>query len=926
MGDDNSRAAGYGLYKFRIPVSVLPGRETTRGHAAVVTLRAQLDVDEAHLRYAFPKLAIADAVESLTPLLIAQWDNPIHIKVLQELADLVQKTKVEAGISSSSGRVGDPTEPQSVLKDRLKLETKSLILTLDQKTTLSPGLDSLNQQLKQMQRALSQDIPVVVSPIASGNPNAMVPGTQEKFVNVTDLYGAESIDTLRYVLARFIESRYRTKQAPQPQEVREFLFAYFGQINNFLRQTKFLDTYSSLVLTAVQDTTRGHGSEVHCSHDEWIQALSENHVDAEIASTSWIVAFHAGILDHNLKKLLEELQVKRKLEPGKLEAAQASGMVFFASSFEHMPLAVELWQMIIRENFPLSVFTLDPQVEEQNVYDAFSRRREMQLALAYNVARGRFNTAQKLAFSRQLGLDQADIGLNRTVVGFSHGDDTFGWYFYPRVQCPPVESTNIGALARTIWSTGPTDHYDLRHRKLEPGIRECEVLVAMPSFVTEVRFDVTTNWECLTHPGVTKRSYEEMLAQGGRIHQLKMCLGNVGSTSCYRPEDVRGLFSRVDQLEKMLGLQTFEVNVPYEYEQSGTDLFDTGNAHLRPELTGYYGLDYLQPDEKDNKLTVYVFLTGRNFHPTLTHVIVGGVESHSLVDTAGGKPDVAVINRQLIRVKISGLNKNLSREAGFQVRVGTPAGVSNPVTIGMPPSPPAEKPKGWSFKQVPAVSGTLNDVCCPAGHPRFALTPAAGTVVIEHNLSGPLPPDMNGLFMAEVTGTKKDGSAITFKAGTRKSVTTTERIPLNCASQAPDRPELTVWIVDWQQLGSHIARLLNENLPDVRHEEFKITVTGYIAFDSWPIQKVAKAIEFTVQPCDCKCPTVAPEAMPIPIPSPIPQVPHFGDPRGELPAPAEPNAQRFMRQTKLELNGEIVGLPTTPAVADFIRPQTSWAK
>ena len=48
--------------------------------------------------------------------------------------------------------------------------------------------------------------------------------------------------------------------------------------------------------------------------------------------------------------------------------------------------------------------------------------------------------------------------------------------------------------------------------------------------------------------------------------------------------------SVASQIEAMLGMQTYCVPVPYEYEQSGQDLFDTGNAHLRPSVTGFYGL------------------------------------------------------------------------------------------------------------------------------------------------------------------------------------------------------------------------------------------------------------------------------------------------------------------------------------------------
>ena len=41
-----------------------------------------------------------------------------------------------------------------------------------------------------------------------------------------------------------------------------------------------------------------------------------------------------------------------------------------------------------RNRFPVHLFTLDPVVEEQNYQDAFSRRRELQLAMAMAVAKG----------------------------------------------------------------------------------------------------------------------------------------------------------------------------------------------------------------------------------------------------------------------------------------------------------------------------------------------------------------------------------------------------------------------------------------------------------------------------------------------------------------------------------------------------------
>ena len=57
------------------------------------------------------------------------------------------------------------------------------------------------------------------------------------------------------------------------------------------------------------------------------------------------------------------------------------------------------------------------------------------------------------------------IGLNRTTVAFAADNDTFGWYFFPRLQSPPEETTNIGDLFRLIWSAGPTRGYEIATRR-----------------------------------------------------------------------------------------------------------------------------------------------------------------------------------------------------------------------------------------------------------------------------------------------------------------------------------------------------------------------------------------------------------------------------------------------------------------------------
>jgi hypothetical protein len=741
MGDDNSRAAGYGLYLFRVPVSVLPGRETYEGHSAVVTMRAQLSVDEAHLRHTFPRLVVADLAEELAPLIAQRWEQLSseyeHNERKQQLKGKLDEL-LRILESTNLPKHKEIARQAGALREQLCQAREDFDTLGDPISTVACLARNVQELLERVPSPVD-DVKIATQKQAAGlvkeyalaqrdmAPDEFEPKLVRQFptvaVDADTVYGEDEIRELAKEARKFLEDRTgRKEEKPSLLEVRAFVFRYLSQVHGVLDRMEAYATHASIIAGAGMALERGHLSELCDFRQAWRDSIHSTGMAEEYAKASWLLAVQSAILDRNLKKILEEMELKGTLPPD-LAAWREEVQFFNPKSAETRDVLLGFWETIIREEFPLHVFALDPQIEEQNVYDAFARRREMQLALAYSVATGQFNMGQKLAMSRALALDMASIGLNRTAVAFSHGDDTFGWYFYPRVQSPPTESTNIGALARMIWSTGPTEHYDLKHRKLEPGMRECEVLVAMPSFVNEVAFDVTTNWESLAKPGKTKRSYEEMLAQGGRLHRLRMCLGDPITADCYRPGDYARLLSRVDQLEHMLGMQTHMVHVPYEYEQTGTDLFDTGDVQLRPALHGYYGLQYVQ----DGGGEAFVFLTGKNFHPALTHVIVGGTESHYLNPLQpageGGKPsagppsepDVEVISREVLRVKIKELNAKLSADGKFEVRVATPAGVSNPLTIpakeqechAAPGSAPPSAPAKGDDTRSPDRSGEL---------------------------------------------------------------------------------------------------------------------------------------------------------------------------------------------------------------------------
>ena len=881
MGDDNSRAAGYGLYKFRIPVSILPGRETSRGHSAVVTVRAQLIVDEAQFRNTFPKLVVADVVDNVAQTVLDEWGKELPKELLEEAKKKAESIRRELSGLSYGGSIRGfaapprtqlldigPEEEQDVLQalEHLDRHARSMIATSEGAKPTNGAPDAADEARSNRATELADEITRTRENLRSLRSSEVTPAAS---VNPGNTYRKPNVDAIR----RFSQEHFG-KTKPRPLELRAYLTSLFTQVQNVIERRRaysFISPDGQNIIAAAGSAFE-LGRRCDCLEKEWLAqfAIAGSQEEGAICpddvekwgDIAWPIAQASGVLDRNLKKIVRDMRREGKVDRGMEEAAQT--VLFFDPA--DTARALPVWDRIIHEDFPLNVFTLDPQVEEQNVYDAFSRRREMQLALAYNVARGTFNTAQKIAWSRQLALDEATIGLNRTAVGFSHGDDTFGWYFYPRVQTPPTESTNIGAFARMLWSTGPTEKYDMKNRQLEPGIRECEVLVAMPSFVTKVSFEVTTNWEKLAHPGVTKRSYEEMIAQGGRIQKMKTCLTSVDGRGCYRPGDVERLVSRVDQLEEMLGMQTHVVSVPYEYEQSGTDLFNKGDIALRPVISSYYGLELLTGEKTSE---VFFFLHGKNFHPTLTHVIVGGFESHSLNDPDSKVRGVEVINRELIRVRTIGLIDKLSSKEGAEVRVGTPSGLSNPVNIKFTAE---KKEEGWSFRDPPPLAAVLYDFCWGRPDPFHMIDIQDSFLEIQHNWPHPLPFEMDGLFIAEISAKKAEGSDVLF--GGYKSVATTLPIPMRLVQTGStnaglSQPSKWGWEISYAQLRLAIDDVINRNQPDVRNQPFKISLTGYTTFEKYPVTKLLKPIEISVTPCDCKCaalPTVQ-ELPPPPRPS-----------------------------------------------------------
>jgi hypothetical protein len=333
--------------------------------------------------------------------------------------------------------------------------------------------------------------------------------------------------------------------------------------------------------------------------------------------------------------------------------------------------ATEAFQNYVRCRWPIIVFHIDPVNEEQNVRESSLIARELAIAVSLSLASGRMNFQQANRFTRQYQEQIEAIGLNRTISGFSHGNDTFGWRFRPRIQTHKSQST-VRAFGETLFGRGPDA--SLREAALEPGMRECTAIVLMPSFVPYCNFDVRSNWFRLDNPRASDLSMHQSMQLSRSIRAMQDCSAQcIQCEHLYRDGEVDRLMRRVHQLDRELPLQSMRAQIPYENTLGGFEMFSNGVTDLAPELVGWYGgpgivlgkscpaedlnLDVpgaepdaeckcrIQSGESLGKGTT-VFLVGDNFSVHETRVIAGGVELP--------KAHVKLISRQVLQVTVPG--------------------------------------------------------------------------------------------------------------------------------------------------------------------------------------------------------------------------------------------------------------------------------
>jgi len=700
-GDDIADSPGYALNLVRIPVSILPGEITQRGHGAEISVIADVVLGDDLLPATFRNLVINDVVDTLAPFLTFAVNDATMRRALEA------RRRPHPACGCGTAEPGDAA--------------------LSSGAALA-GQTDLRETVSRLQRTATVSVP------SSKTRRARMPLPPEQ---VVDVVGGAQVGVLVAAVYEALHAHPANAPCIQYADVRAFLAEELQGAYEFLAQPRQAAAWADLPAWNLHEPIRsrrageleqrrrmffdqlgfdaaapldaiGMGGDERAPQSQLraevpvggAAAACDNAVDGtRICGTTsavlaWAILVESALLNERLVEDIRETATAR----GAIAMDDGRSGPFYGPN--PGPEARRAFNDHVRRRWPIRVFALDPVTQEQNVEDTYAMRRETQIALALAAADGRLSSQALLRYARRLETDLATVALNKTAVGFSHGNDTFGWRFYPRVQSPPTRN-NLVNFAETLVGSNSTTR-DLCERRIEPGMRECTAIVVMPSFVPHVTLDVRTNWFSLAHPKVTDQSLRQTLELSRSVKAMQQSAAICGRCAgAYRDGEVARLLRRVEQLDRELPLQTMLAQIPHENTSGGCELFNTGVTDLAPELIGWYGAEGIDP------------------HGETTAYIVGkGFSVHDTSIVAGGKTvaKVELISRQVLKATFpAGLRpRRLPRPADCR-DVG-----------GMPPRPPAPGvARGMQkHERVVLVGAAAEEV--PPGLPAPAAAPPSG--------------------------------------------------------------------------------------------------------------------------------------------------------------------------------------------------------
>jgi hypothetical protein len=718
-GDDTSDAPGYSLNLVRIPVSVLPGYQTRKGHGAEVTITATPHISNELLPRVFRELVINDLVDelSLTVLKLQEAMGQPPVEAEKVDTDMASTTQTIPNVGVRAQFFAKPkVSPQEAMQrvdtyfKKAEAPARVVMVTPGSRRARNPipptqmvpvfgerQLVAISYQfyqrkpidhdthLSDVRSFLKEELEAAYDSLKMNPELWMTLGNQIGELNGMPTGGPQQN---RMAVCETINKAVRTEDYQTLQTLRRLLWKTHRTLEG--DKTKNVDPSFG----DFEDAQLFDGELLKKNFRQEQIAGADNtkvsYLPTTISSLAWAVLVEASLLNEQLNE-----DIKRVSRDPNCNCMCSGQHCFFGTDFKTMesftpgiddremrsdPAAEQAFIDYVKCRWPIHVFALDPQRQDQNIADTYSMRREMQLALALAFAGGKIRAQNLTRYVRRLEMDMQTVALNSTAVAFGHGADTFGWRFYPRVQSPPYDS-NLKIIFKDMLVGGPSKDEQRKYWELEPGMRECVAIILMPSFIEHVTFDSHGQYfklSGLSRPWDGHKSRSTMLENtrwSEDIRCMELALEQVVcEADRYRAGEVERIMSRVHQVASKLPMQTVHAQVPNENTLGGFEMFSSGITDLAPELIDYYG----QPGVDPAKETT-LYLVGNHFSVHETKVLAGNR------NTA-----FSLLSRDVMEVRIPAGVQTMQATARYpngyvDVHVATPYGVSGHLSIPVVP-------------------------------------------------------------------------------------------------------------------------------------------------------------------------------------------------------------------------------------------------
>jgi len=695
-GDDTADAPGYSLNLVRIPVSLLPGKHTRKGHGAEITFTIKANVGPELLPRTFRNLVNNDVKDLLAITLWSAWfpeetlrkeEKRGGIKIIE--ADAGSK-KVQLQAMPHNAlvkKVADSLRKKSGVKDEMEFDERVFRReagVLSQPSQQAQLIPTSFDRRSRMPLSPTQVLEIVGEADLRMIDDIVFPDDDPMLLDVFKFLGAELEPAYDLVCQpQFVQGWWTTSQ---PRELASAI-----RHNDLTSVQLFRNAFYSL-----------------CDRHMKISGTTR--------TLAWAVAVESALLNERLNEDLREVAATKgcPCPPGEW-------LEFYGPN--PPPEARQAFVDYVNCRWPVHVFAIDPVTQDENLGDVYSRRREMQFALSLAFVGGQISTSSFTRYARRLESDMATIALHRTAAGFVHGDKHFGWRFHPRFQTPPFEG-NLTTIVRDQIMGGPSKEAELLEMAIEPGQRECVAVVIMPSIVSEIQLETSSRWFKLTNPKRDEPSVSRTVELSAAVQRMQTCAAQVVDGCDFRAGEVERLLNRVEQLGASLSLQTLRQQVPMENTLGGFAMFNSGQTDLAPQLHGYYGETCAAGREN------VVYLVGDHFSVHETRVLAGNRDCA-----------YKMLSRRVLQVTLpSNLNVVVKAEDGVEkktidVHVATPYGVTGHLEIIVGERPPAPRtdfawvpPGGFSVGYSEVIDPTTKKVTSAKIE---SLVPASGELLIQ---------------------------------------------------------------------------------------------------------------------------------------------------------------------------------------------------